>query len=363
MDELKKLAEPVDIGGVTIRNRVFLAPMSGVTDEAFRRRAYRHGAGLVVSEMIASGELAKGRLDTSRRVRHSGLPVHMVQLAGREAAHMAEAARIAEAEGADIVDINMGCPVPKISKHNAGCSLMRDPRHAASIVGAMARAVRIPVTVKMRAGWNDDEINAPVLARMVEDAGAAAVTVHGRTAKQAYSGSSDWDLIAEVAGRVGIPVFGSGDCVEPEHVIDRLCSGPEGVLVGRGVLRNPWILAQAADLAEGREPRAVTMRDRGQFLLDYIDLLMNERVDEASGFRHTAPTGPDTEAAQADLGLRAPARGRERWVVNKLRALNGWYSKGYEGGAQFRTAVNQADSIGHVRELIDQFFMGTSSRR
>ncbi len=190
-----------------------------------------------------------------------------------------------------------------------------------------------------------------------QDAGAAAVTVHGRTAKQAYTGSSDWSLIAHVASQVSIPVFGSGDCVEPEHVIDRLRSGPEGVLVGRGVLRNPWILAQAADLAAGRTPRVVTMRDRGQFLLDYIELLMNERVGEVEGFRHTAPVDADAAAEQvASLGLRAPARGRERWVINKLRALNAWYSKGYEGGSGFRTAINHAESVEHVRELIGQFF-------
>ena len=153
-------------------------------------------------------------------------------------------------------------------------------------------------------------------------------------------------------------MFGSGDCVEPEHVIDRLRVGPEGVLVGRGVLRNPWMLAQAADLAAGRTPRLVTMRDRGQFLLEYIELLMNERVNEAAGFRHTAPVSAEAEATHAEaIGLRAPARGRERWVVNKLRALNAWYSKGYEGGSQFRTAVNHAESVGHVRELIDDFFM------
>ena len=129
------------------------------------------------------------------------------------------------------------------------------------------------------------------------------------------------------------------------------------MLVGRGVLRNPWILAQAADLAAGRDARVVTMRDRGQFLLDYIELLMNERVGEAEGFRHTAPVTPEAGTAQAEgLGLRAPARGRERWVVNKLRALNAWYSKGYEGGSNFRTAINHAESVTHVRELVGEFF-------
>ena len=342
--------------------------MAGMTDTAFRRLVKRQGGcGLVVTEMVSSEGLVRGIDRTLEYAEYTEeeRPVS-IQIFGGDPAKMADAARIVEGMGADIVDINMGCPVPKISKHNAGCSLMRDPRHAAAIVGAMARAVRIPVTVKMRAGWNDGEINAPLLARMVEDAGAAAVTVHGRTAKQAYSGSSDWSLIAHVAEQVGIPVFGSGDCVEPEHVVDRLRAGPEGVLVGRGVLRNPWILAQAADLAAGRQPRVVTMRDRGQFLLDYIDLLVNERVNEAEGFRHAAPTAADVDVqVEAVLragrdeapGLRAPARGRERWVVNKLRALNAWYSKGYEGGSQFRTAINRAESVAHVRELIDDFFL------
>ena len=168
---------------------------------------------------------------------------------------MAAAAQIVEGMGADIVDVNMGCPVPKIAKHNAGCSLMREPAHAARVIAAMTKAVKIPVTVKMRAGWNDDERNAPTLAKMVEDAGAAAVAVHGRTAAQSYSGSADWDLVARIADDLTIPVFGSGDCVEPEQIVERMRSGVEGVLVGRGVLRNPWILAQAADLAAGRPPR------------------------------------------------------------------------------------------------------------
>ena len=350
----------VRVGQIALDAPVGVAPMAGMTDTAFRRLVKRQGGcGLVVTEMVSSEGLVRGIDRTLEYAEYTEeeRPVS-IQIFGGDPGRMAAAAQIVEGMGADIVDINMGCPVPKISKHNAGCSLMRDPRHAASIVEAMARAVRIPVTVKMRAGWNDDEINAPTLARMVEDAGAAAVTVHGRTAKQAYTGSSDWSLIAQVAEQVTIPVFGSGDCVEPEHVVDRLRVGPEGVLVGRGVLRNPWILAQAADLASGRPPREVSMRDRGQFLLDYIELLMNERVGEAEGFRHSAPTQLDaSEAGEVErAGLRAPARGRERWVVNKLRALNGWYSKGYEGGAQFRTAVNQAESVAHVRDLIHEFF-------
>src|SRR5436190_16673128 len=152
---------------------------------------------------------------------------------------MADAAQIVEGMGADIVDINMGCPVPKIAKHNAGCSLMREPEHAQTVVAAMAKAVKIPVTVKMRAGWDEHAINAPDVAKRMEDAGAAAVAVHGRTAAQSYTGVSDWALINRVAAGLRIPVFGSGDCVEPSQLVQKLeDGGVAGVLVGRGALRN-----------------------------------------------------------------------------------------------------------------------------
>jgi tRNA-dihydrouridine synthase B len=255
--------------------------------------------------------------------------------------------------GADIVDVNMGCPVPKIAKHQAGCSLMRDPRHAATVISAMAKAVKIPVTVKMRAGWNDAARNAPELARLVQDAGAAAVTIHGRTAEQSYSGLADWDLVAGVAAGLDIPVFGSGDCTEPEQIVARMESGVSGVLVGRGVLRNPWILAQASDIAAGRRLSDVTMEQRGQFLLEYLELLLSERVDEEQGFRHVAP-GTDGSETPADHA--APARWRERWVINKLRALCSWYSKGLDGGSHLRVQVNSAESLSQLRERIDDFF-------
>jgi tRNA-dihydrouridine synthase B len=243
----------------------------------------------------------------------------------------------------------MGCPVPKIAKHNAGCSLMREPEHAATVIRAMTRAVKIPVTVKMRAGWDAGEINAPDLARRIEDAGAAAVAVHGRTAAQSYSGSSDWELIARVASGLSIPVFGSGDCVEPSQIVARLRAGVAGVLVGRGALRNPRIFEQAADLAAGRTPREITNEERGRFLLDYIEMLQKERLGEADGFRHTAPGRmPETSA---------PARGHDRWVVNKLRALNSWYTKGIENGSHLRVKVNAAESIPHLRAIIEDFFL------
>ena len=324
--------------------------MAGMTDTAFRRLVKRRGGcGLVVTEMVSSEGLVRGIDRTLEYAEYTEeeRPVS-IQIFGGDPVKMADAAQIVEGMGADVVDINMGCPVPKIAKHNAGCSLMREPGHAADVVRAMAKAVRIPVTVKMRAGWNEREINAPELARMVEDAGAAAIAVHGRTAAQSYSGESDWELIARIAASIKIPVFGSGDCVEPDQVAARLAnSAVAGVLIGRGALRNPWIFRQAAELAAGRQATPVTLEERGMFLLDYIDLLLTERTRESDGFRHLAP-GTSLESA--------PAQGHTKWVINKLRALNSWYTKGLVGGSQLRVSINSAESIDQLRSIIGTFF-------
>lgn len=338
------------IGSVRLPSPFVVSPMAGMTDTAFRRLVKRQGGcGLVVSEMVSSEGLVRGIDRTLEYAEYTEeeRPVS-IQIFGGDPDRMAEAARVVEGMGADIVDVNMGCPVPKIARHQAGCSLMRDPAHAAEIVRAMAGAVRIPVTVKMRKGWDETDLSAPDVARRVEDAGAAAIAIHGRTARQSYSGHADWDFVGEVARAVRIPVFGSGDCIEPEQVVSKLAAGVSGVFVGRGVLRNPWILAQARDLMEGRVPRTVTLEERGRFLLDYIQLLLDDPSSEAAGFRHVAP-GQAPEPP-------APARGRERWVINKVRALCSWYSKGLEGGSHLRTAVNHAESIPHLRDIVGSFF-------
>jgi nifR3 family TIM-barrel protein len=246
------------------------------------------------------------------------------------------------------VDVNMGCPVRKVAKGMAGCSLMRDPERAAAIVSAMAGAVSIPVTVKIRSGWNEREVNAPDLARRLEGAGAAAIAVHGRTAAQSYSGQADWDLIARVARAVSIPVYGNGDCVEPEDMVRRMKeSGVAGVLVGRGALRNPWIFAQAAALAAGEPPVQVSLADRGRFLLEYIDMLLGPGSG-VEGWESEHRRKPGAES-------REPFK--ERWVVNKLRALCAWYTRGLDGGAHLREAVNHAPSIAALRGTIETFFL------
>ena len=335
------------IGSVDLPSPFAVAPMAGMTDTAFRRLVKRHGGcGLVVTEMVSSEGLVRGidRTLEYAEFTEEERPIS-IQIFGGVPDKMAAAAQIVESMGADIVDVNMGCPVPKIAKHNAGCSLMREPAHAAKVVAAMAKAVTIPVTVKMRAGWNDEERNAPRLARMVEDAGAAAVTVHGRTAAQSYSGSADWSLVAEIADALAIPVFGSGDCIEPQQVVERMQMGVEGVLVGRGVLRNPWILAQAADLAAGCPIRTIGLAERGRFLLDYIDLLREERVRESEGFRHLAGQASQLEPPRHD-----------KWVINKVRALGSWYTKGFENGSHLRTAINSAESLAALRDVLSGFF-------
>jgi tRNA-dihydrouridine synthase B len=330
------------IGGTTLSAPLGIAPMAGMTDSAFRRLVKRlGGCGLVVTEMVSSEGLIRGIDRTLEFAEYTeGERPISIQIFGGDPDKMAAAAQVVEGMGADIVDVNMGCPVPKIAKHNAGCSLMREPEHAASVIGAMARAVKIPVTVKMRAGWNDSERNAETVAQMVQDAGARAVTVHGRTAAQSYTGTADWDLVARVASRLEIPVFGSGDCVTPEQIVARLSTGIAGVLVGRGVLRNPWILAQAADLLAGRAAREVSLAERGQFLLDYIELLKGERLRDGSD-------------------------GHDRWVINKIRALGAYFTKGIESGADLRNGLNRVESIDALVDLIGAYFFSavTDGRR
>ena len=235
------LDTPFSIGKVPVRNRLVLAPMSGVTDLPFRQLAFRFGAGLVVTEMVASRELVFNAAESWSRLKGAGLTPHMVQLAGREAKWLAEAAVIAEANGADIIDINMGCPAKKVIGGYAGSALMREPDHALSLIEATVKAVNIPVTVKMRLGWDGNSINAPDIAARAEAAGVQLITVHGRTRMQFYEGRADWDAIAAVRDAIRIPLIANGDVetVEDAHDILRR-SGADAVMVGRSCQGRPW---------------------------------------------------------------------------------------------------------------------------
>lgn len=235
------LASPLDIGRVTIPNRVFLAPMSGITDAPFRERALASGAGLAVSEMIASGELVKGRQGSQVRLVRIPGAVHSVQIAGREAFAMAEAARIAEGEGADLIDINMGCPAKKVTGGYCGSALMRDPDHALKLIEAVVRAVGVPVTLKTRLGWDETALNAPLIARRAETAGVQMITIHGRTREQFYKGKADWRAIRRVRDAVRIPVVANGDVATPsdaQEILDQ--SGADAVMIGRAHYGAPW---------------------------------------------------------------------------------------------------------------------------
>ncbi|MEI2300343.1 tRNA dihydrouridine synthase DusB [Ensifer sp. MJa1] len=255
------LSSPFRIGNVDIRNRVALAPMSGVTDLPFRRLAWRFGAGFVVTEMVASRELVGNASESWARLKNSGIKPHIVQLAGREAHWMAEAAKIAADNGADIIDINMGCPAKKVTGGYSGSALMRDPDHALSLVKATVDAVDVPVTLKMRLGWDENSINAPLIARRAEEAGVQAITVHGRTRMQFYNGKADWDAIRQVREVVTVPLVANGDV---ETVADadeiRRRSGADAVMAGRSSQGRPWhvgILAGAANRPEQAEIAAI----------------------------------------------------------------------------------------------------------
>ena len=347
------------IGSVDLPSPFAIAPMAGMTDTAFRRLVKRHGGcGLVVTEMVSAEGLVRGIDRTLEYAEYTEeeRPIS-IQIFGGDPDKMAAAAQIVEGMGADIVDVNMGCPVPKIAKHNAGCSLMREPAHAAAVIAAMTKAVKIPVTVKMRAGWNDDERNAPTLARMVEDAGAAAIAVHGRTAAQSYSGIGG-------LGARGPHRRRPDDSGVRQRRLRRAGADRRAAGVGRRRrARRPRGLAQPVDSGAGRRPgrrmapRAITLEDRGRFLLEYIDLLTNERVHEP-GVRSVAEL-MELRRGKPEAALLALPAPRDRTTggsINKIRALGSWYTKGLEGGSHLRTAINSAESLPALRDLIGSFF-------
>src|SRR5438552_7554916 len=244
--------KPLKIGDIELANRVLLAPMSGVTDAPFRRLSARLGAGLVVSEMTASDDLVNGRPMSRLRCEAAGIGPHVVQLAGCETQWMAEGARIAEASGADVIDINMGCPARHVTGGQSGSALMRDLDHAVKLVEATIAAVKIPVTLKMRLGWDDRSINAPELARRAEAAGVRLITVHGRTRCQFYKGEADWSAVRAVKDAISVPLVVNGDITSYEKAVSALeVSGADAVMIGRGAQGQPWLPGQIGRRLEG----------------------------------------------------------------------------------------------------------------
>ncbi|WP_428687786.1 tRNA dihydrouridine synthase DusB [Roseibium sp.] len=230
------------IGTHELTNRAVLAPMSGVSDLPFRRLAARFGAGMVVSEMVASESFVQGDAETQMRAEAQDKGLHVVQLAGREARWMGEAAKVVAGLGADVLDINMGCPAKKVTSGYSGSALMRDIDHALTLIEATVAAVDIPVTLKMRLGWDQTSVNAPELARRAEAAGIALVTVHGRTRCQFYKGKADWQAIARVKDAITVPLIANGDCAGCDDAVVMLeKSGADGVMIGRGAYGRPWL--------------------------------------------------------------------------------------------------------------------------
>jgi tRNA-dihydrouridine synthase B len=245
-------SKPLKIGDIQLANRVLLAPMSGITDAPFRRLAAALGAGLVVSEMTASDDLAKGRPMSRLRAEAAGIGPHVVQLAGCETGWMAEGARIAEAGGADIIDINMGCPARHVTGGQSGSALMRDLDHALRLIEATISAVKVPVTLKMRLGWDDRSHNAPELARRAEAAGVQMISVHGRTRCQFYKGEADWGAVRAVRDAIKIPLVVNGDITSFELAVAALeASGADAVMIGRGAQGQPWLPGQIGRRLEG----------------------------------------------------------------------------------------------------------------
>ncbi len=325
---------PVEIGPVTIDSPIVLAPMSGVTDMPYRRLVKRCGAGLVVSEMIASRAMVHAARRTMKMATHVADEHPMsVQLAGCEPEIMAEAARLNEDRGAAIIDINMGCPAKKVTNGYAGSALMQDELKAARILEAVVNAVSIPVTLKMRTGWDDASRNAPALAKIAEACGIRALAVHGRTRCQFYKGRADWGFIGEVKAAVNIPVFGNGDVNTEEDARDLLAaSGADGVLVGRGTYGRPWFLNQIRHFLEtGSKLPAPSVGEQMDILLEHFDAILDHYG--------------------IDNGVKI------------ARKHIGWYSKGLPNSAEFRAAVFRQTEPEAVHAFVRRFYEPLSERR
>lgn len=313
------------IGSLKIEPGVLPAPLAGISDKAFRLIAREYGCQLLYSEMISAKGLIYNNERTEKMLDLSGedYPV-AVQLFGSEPEIMAQAAQIAVEQGAAIIDINMGCPTPKIVKNGEGAALMRTPELAFRIVEKVVQAVPVPVTVKMRKGWDENHVNAVEMAQGVVAAGAQAVTIHGRTREQFYSGKADWEIIARVVEAISVPVIGNGDIFTPADAQKMLeTTGCSGVMIGRGSLGNPWIFSRTMAFLKGENVPEPSVEEKIATALRHLKLVVSFKGEE--------------------VGIR------------EMRKHLGWYLKGGKGAAQFRVEINRQQKIEGIIDLLNRY--------
>src|SRR5256884_2749029 len=322
------------IRDVEIDPPLILSPMAGVTDVSFRRLLKRRGGiGLTVSEFISVEGLTRSNPKSKRQMRfYENERPFAVQIFGGQAERMRMAAEMAEEIGADILDINCGCPAPKVVKHGGGSGLLKDHERLETILTEIKKAISIPLTIKIRAGFYDHTINAVETARLAEGCGVEHIALHGRTKEQGYHGLANWDLVKQIKEVVSVPVSGSGDVTTIEQAFDRFReTGCDGVLIGRGAMANPWIFRQIEDAANGREPFQPTLEDKRAALLEYFEMLREDMPQMAA--------------------------------IGRMKQLAGQFTRGLAGGALFRTAIYHSHSVEEILGRISEYFETISAGR
>ena len=326
--------QPFKIRYIEINPPLILSPMAGVTDISFRRLLKRRGGiGLTVSEFISVEGLTRNNPKSKRQMRfYEAERPFAVQIFGAQPERMRMAAEMAEEVGADILDLNCGCPAPKVVKHGGGSALLRDLPRLETILKEVKKAITIPLTIKIRAGYSDNSINAIETAKVAESCGVEHIALHGRTREQGYRGLANWDLVKQIKESVSVPVSGSGDVTTIEQALARFReTGCDGVLVGRGAMANPWIFRQIEDAIHGREPFQPTLQDKQNVLLEYFEMLREDMPQLAA--------------------------------IGRMKQLAGQFTRGLPGGALFRTALYHSHSVAEILDRISEYFKSMATGR